>query len=133
MKRFSSSDTVVATKILPASSQCRSTESTLYRPLDRSKRTFRLLGILPGSEDSPIKCTMLEASIDQSEYCGVSYAWGPALPSRTIRVNDYTAEVRENLYQFLVAHRKKQEPLPLWIDAICINQDSVTERNIKYV
>lgn len=61
----------------------------------------------------------------------LSYAWGDKLDSRNIRVgDDASVTVRDNLWWFLYLQSLTiSEPVLFWIDAICINQSNVHERN----
>jgi len=48
---------------------------------------------------------------------------------KTITLNSRRYEIRENLFDALVHLRHETRERVLWIDAICINQDDVEERN----
>ncbi|KAJ3560277.1 hypothetical protein NPX13_g9358 [Xylaria arbuscula] len=64
-------------------------------------------------------------------YIALSYAWGPDKNHRKIRVNGIDTEVRPNLYAALLELRASQwvrRGIRLWIDALCINQKDVSER-----
>lgn len=84
---------------------------------------------------------------DQHPYTCLSYVWGTG-EIRRILINERSYEVRQNLWDSLYtlsswkAHEQKEGlghcPLgfdmdlctrPLWIDALCINQDDLVERN----
>lgn len=71
-------------------------------------------------------------SKDIPEYKAISYAWGPSLPIRNIRVNGQTFTIRKNLWTFLDMYSRSKLPIDaayIWIDQICIDQRSVSERN----
>jgi len=55
--------------------------------------------------------------------------WGDVEDQRVVFVNNKRFEVRRNLYDFLCLARKLSITDTLWIDAICINQEDVEERN----
>jgi hypothetical protein len=111
-----------------------------YEPLDRHQPSFRLLEILPRSEDGFIQCSLSHALVpeapcesDQSpdSYVTLSYTWGPPEPSSWILVNGKRFSVRLNLADFLeaaVAHHPEARHR-LWVDAICIDQSNILERN----
>ncbi|KAI0907202.1 hypothetical protein F4823DRAFT_603949 [Ustulina deusta] len=64
-------------------------------------------------------------------YIALSYAWGPDDVHRKILVNGIETEVRPNLHAALLELRKSQwvcHGIRLWIDALCINQGDVNER-----
>jgi hypothetical protein len=120
-----------------------------HDPLDQQMDSIRLIEILPDSNDSGIRCRMRHATIDEASYKCLSYTWLPRFPEHDIEVNGAILTVGENLYQFLFAYRNYQregqrrtpldhsghgdEPSPLlcslWIDAICIDQFNLGERN----
>ena len=63
------------------------------------------------------------------EYIAGSYVLGESkVDDPYIRITGRHVRVRRNLYDFLSAIRS-QDPLTLWIDALCIDQDNVLERN----
>jgi len=49
--------------------------------------------------------------------------------NKTIYLNGVLIEVRENLWQALYHLRSSNTELVLWVDAICINQNNIPERN----
>jgi hypothetical protein len=64
-------------------------------------------------------------------YRAVSYVWGDPDPVRPIIVNGALFHIAENLYQFL-SHFQYQESVgPLWVDALCINQEDVEEKSLQ--
>jgi len=66
------------------------------------------------------------------DYVALSYTWGNPDCTRTIIVNGQEVIVRSNLEAALRVLREK-EPIrmgfAIWIDALCINQDDMPERN----
>ncbi|KAI9683490.1 MAG: hypothetical protein M1822_006030 [Bathelium mastoideum] len=61
----------------------------------------------------------------------MSYVWGDPKPSHTVTVNGYNVAVTQNLVQSLHRLRRVDEPFKVWVDALCINQADVHERNIQ--
>jgi hypothetical protein len=95
-------------------------------------RKFRLLTLLPGVGDEAIRCTLHIASHDDADvesYEALSYEWGDSAPARAISVDGIDFSVGENLFQALRHLRLRDAERVLWIDAICINQSDVRERN----
>ena len=63
------------------------------------------------------------------QYVAISYTWGSALTTRPIRVNGRPFHVRLNLWHLLWHLRQRGESRFLWIDALCIDQKNLEERN----
>ena len=62
-------------------------------------------------------------------YDAVSYCWGDDTTPATIQVNEHDLQIRKSLLAFLTASLDRNPPLrPLWIDAICLNQDDDVEK-----
>lgn len=49
--------------------------------------------------------------------------------TQTIMIDGYALPIRSNLYSALRHMRSAEVVMPLWIDAICINQNNIVERN----
>ena len=63
-------------------------------------------------------------------YIAVSYTWGSAEDAgRVVRVNGRPFAVRQNLWKLLWHLRQQGESRFLWIDALCIDQKNLNERN----
>ena len=111
-------------------------ESFHYSPLDRSQDdAFRLLSLDPGGFNEPIRCTLMHdsrTSINGS-YEALSYCWGDYKLTKTILVDGCLFKVTENLESALRCLRDDSVTAgrvrTLWVDAICINQADVPERN----
>jgi hypothetical protein len=116
----------------------------MYRPLDYSLKEFRLLVIQPGETNSRIEAectTWIHPSAAQygvsrfdpffaPTYQALSYEWGdPNGKPQTILLNGQPFEIRENLHQALQCMRPHISGVPMWIDAICINQTDTNEKN----
>jgi hypothetical protein len=90
---------------------------------------IRLLTLLPGAKHETIQCCINRYALSgHSAYTAVSYRWGDSNPTRLIRLNGNEFLLRENLWQLLHCIRKPDEPLTLWVDAVCIDQNNVFER-----
>jgi hypothetical protein len=101
-----------------------------YSNLDLDKPgVLRLLTISPGADESQIHLTISTAKLRQTSYRCLSYTWDPQYPQHDIVVNGETLSIGHNLWRFLRSARAAGEDGPLWIDAICINQSNVAERN----
>jgi hypothetical protein len=118
---------------LPKAHEHRPSRPALFThdPLDYRRGAIRLLRILPHlSKDGQIQCQIWHDSVKASYTC-LSYVWGPEKIQRQILINGKLLSVRENLYNFMrVARSKYANPKQtFWIDALCIDQDSVYEKN----
>lgn len=113
---------------------------------------IRLLHVLPGEDGGIISCVqrvfpttpLQSARIAQGStpsshtanppnYFALSYFWGDPSITRPIILNNNRVNVTDNLYQFLSLWRRTEisagTATPLWIDALCINQEDLNERN----
>jgi hypothetical protein len=60
----------------------------------------------------------------------LSYEWGtPSADHYAILLNGREFVVRDNLLVALTQFRYDAKDTPIWIDAICINQENIQERN----
>ncbi|KAK8187935.1 heterokaryon incompatibility protein-domain-containing protein, partial [Phyllosticta capitalensis] len=68
---------------------------------------------------------------DHPEYVALSYTWGDAKDTGQIVVDGALFEVRANLLAVLevLVGLEELRGRPLWIDAICINQNDKDEKN----
>lgn len=65
-------------------------------------------------------------------YTALSYTWGTESATKATWINGKTFHVRPNLYACLTrVHAFRDRWRRLWIDAICVDQASVTERNAQ--
>ncbi|KAK3698895.1 hypothetical protein LTR37_016772 [Vermiconidia calcicola] len=106
-----------------------------YQRLNTSKREIRLLKLLPAesNDDSPIQCQISVHRLDLDvKYDALSYCWGDPSNPPIIYLNDRRLPVTRNLYEALQSLRERHVvPGWLWVNAICINQASIPERNYQ--
>lgn len=102
--------------------------ASLKRPRD-----IRLLTLRPAlTESQPITCRLQEASLNEKEhppYEALSYTWGARQGTVPISCDGKTLLVTPNCESALRHLRLKLKSRVLWIDAICIDQTSVSEKN----
>jgi hypothetical protein len=67
--------------------------------------------------------------VSRPEYEALSHTWGSPDQVKAVELNGYPVNIRENLWSALVNLRHARKERVLWIDAICINQADVEERN----
>ncbi|KAK0630688.1 heterokaryon incompatibility protein-domain-containing protein, partial [Bombardia bombarda] len=121
-----------------------------YPPLPVGVDALRILILQPGDFSDPIKCTLTPAAFSMKpKYLALSYTWRDSYPDNSelpigrfpdkkkkgvdaaIDVNDIPFYVRHNLRLALLHLRSPTQPLPIWADAICINQADTQERNAQ--
>lgn len=124
----------------------------------QQKLQVRLVTIEPGLSQSPVRCSIdFALLVDERDYDNVltaangnraqfgglhaqhansnipsyeavSYSWGDGKAERQIELNGCSFDVTDNLYTALVHLRHIDRSRMLWIDAICLNQDDITEK-----
>jgi len=114
-----------------------------YTALSDDFFEIRLLKIVPAENQNDPICVTVEHVPLESEpkYLALSYTWGRPSPhfpvewddpkaTACITVNGMPFQVRHNLHGALHMLRSKgPRNAAWWIDAICINQDDIQERN----
>ncbi|KAF9772356.1 hypothetical protein IL306_009934 [Fusarium sp. DS 682] len=105
--------------------------SPLYKPLNQDPDCTRLLWIEAAKkDDDPIICRLAEVAFcDRPKFDAISYRWGDGPAECVITLNGVKFSVRKNLRDALHYLRKHAPDTNYWIDAICINQDDIPERN----
>jgi hypothetical protein len=97
---------------------------------DLAEGQIRLLSLRGGSGSDEVDCDLLITSLDdQVDYEALSYVWGDASDTRPIRLCGQPFHVTVNLESALRNLRQTDRPCILWVDALCINQRNVSERN----
>jgi hypothetical protein len=101
-----------------------------YKPLeDGHVRLLRLSAEESG--EGPV-LSMVHVSLDEApQYDALSYCWGTDPAIHPVQIDNKTLYVRSNLYQALRHIRTSEQGRFVWIDALCINQDDVAERNTQ--
>lgn len=109
--------------------------------------SIRLIEILPGKDDEPVRCALFNVRLEDStrpEYEALSYYWGDPRPRREIELYESSKVldgentcflVPENCFSALRRLRRRarygtpdKNPI-FWIDSICIDQSCISERN----
>ena len=112
-----------------------------YTPLDAHSQQIRLMSLAPGMFHEDIYVSLKVVALTQDnppEYEALSYTWGstqtrpdvgvmPSMAALDIELSGRLA-VTQNLAQALRYLRSPAQLRTLWIDAICINQEDVKER-----
>jgi hypothetical protein len=99
-----------------------------YSPTEYA-RNIRLVTISPGFEEE-IRCSLTPWSLDdRTTYLALSYVWGDPDLVEDIICDNAMLSVTKNLKTALRYLRHATESRVFWIDAICINQKDIEERN----
>ncbi|KAJ4993861.1 hypothetical protein SVAN01_00338 [Stagonosporopsis vannaccii] len=121
----------------------------LQVPLDLHSESIRLLELLPTSDSTMIKCRLqpylmkthypsftapsymrVRKPFDSHvSYTALSYKWDHTSPVDEIKLNDCKFFISRTLWWFLYRMHQRGKHGLFWIDAICINQSSIAERN----
>jgi hypothetical protein len=79
-----------------------------------------------------LHCELEYSSLDHNPiYEALSYTWGDASIKLSILCGNNPFPVTSNLHEALLRLRSEKEARKVWIDAICINQDDIAERNAQ--
>ncbi|KAJ9609998.1 hypothetical protein H2200_006328 [Cladophialophora chaetospira] len=121
------------------------TEDFRHERLKLSGNFMRLIQIQGGTKQDVISLRITQYAIHRlPKYAAISYTWGPiprhakiassspvtADPyTRAIRVNGRPFRIRVNLWNLLYHLRQRGESRFLWVDALCIDQENLEERN----
>ena len=107
----------------------RSPYSTV--PISHLQREIRLVELQRNEPMQKIKCVLRSYPVvgPHPPYIALSYAWGRNVHYADIELNGYTFSVGRNLWHFLNQMRSSKQFDVYWIDAICIDQKSLQERN----
>ncbi|KAI2624220.1 heterokaryon incompatibility protein-domain-containing protein [Hypoxylon sp. NC1633] len=114
---------------------------TTHRALNRRHTEIRLLRICPGDDNEPVAVSTMIVPLSWRcpPFIALSYCWGDPAITERITVNGSPMNATVNLVMALRqlrAFHNSPDKLPyrsaktyLWIDAICINQTDIEEKN----
>lgn len=102
-----------------------------HQRLSNANDEFRVLRIVGGGGSSPLTCSLEHYRlVSPPKYEAVSYCWGPDPPLRKIPSGDLRGfPISEHLWRALQRLRAQDKDRLVWIDALCIDQSNVDERN----
>ena len=107
---------------------------TLEDPL-----SIRLINLHPTTEaTSDLRCDvtqidLLDIITYHPPYTALSYAWGSDETLCMLSCGTTRIPITTSLDSALRAIRKPTWPFLVWVDAVCINQDDIQERNVQVV
>ncbi|KAL4781148.1 heterokaryon incompatibility protein-domain-containing protein [Aspergillus varians] len=105
-----------------------------YTPVEKSARQIRLIRFEAAKTSNPdgIYLSISTHSLSNvPKYCALSYVWGTDVPRHELYIGGKLLMARDNLWLALSQLKIQQldhEVQYFWIDAICINQDDLSER-----
>ncbi|KAF6783585.1 het domain-containing protein, partial [Colletotrichum musicola] len=96
-----------------------------------SRQGIRLLVLLPCQRrESPIECRLETVDLSANpNFEALSYVWGDPSTRVDITVNKQVLNVTASLGTALRHLRHGTDPRALWVDAVCIDQTNLDERN----
>ncbi len=119
----------------------------LYPPLPTEGDGIRILILVPGDFGTTIVAQLMSLPFRQKpKYAALSYTWEASHPDMAplnprlfrdtfsvmqIDLNGQPFFIRDNLWLALQHLRSMNEIVYLWVDAICINQNDIQERNAQ--
>ncbi|KAF1969334.1 hypothetical protein BU23DRAFT_374876, partial [Bimuria novae-zelandiae CBS 107.79] len=103
-----------------------------HTALDPARSEIQTLTLLPGQYDDTIHCILQIVSLDDDpEYEALSYVWGRDRDSKEIFFDEQACTITVNLDAALRRLLDETEPRVLWVDALCINQNDIVEKNVQ--
>lgn len=94
---------------------------------------IRLLRVLPGMPGQELKCECLIVRGCKGPrlpaYTAISYAWGDPSPSHLISLNNRKYYTTASVVEVLSRVRDERDIRTIWLDAVCIDQTNVLEKN----
>ncbi|KAM0232145.1 hypothetical protein ACHAP5_010807 [Fusarium lateritium] len=118
--------------VLPVLFNDQAHGTSLYLNLDFSRHQIRLFELYPDQGAGDIRGAFHYGELSSCEaFTALSYTWGDETEFRHIDFDGgKTLRIRDNLWQFLHGQSLLiTQPKTFWIDAICIDQANVRERN----
>ncbi|KAJ9503196.1 hypothetical protein H2202_001350 [Exophiala xenobiotica] len=104
-----------------------------FKALHPDRTEIRLLQLENGANSSRLRYVMHHAELSSSpKYCAMSYSWGAPVPASALKeifIQGESVWIRPTLCSFLETMATCYPRMSMWIDAICINQGDVEERN----
>jgi hypothetical protein len=116
---------------LPKSRALFNTQIFPYMALNSALKEIRVLEVAPGTGLDIVTCTLKHISLLDNQvpcYETVSYCWGPIGAENIMKLNGFLISVPSSSEAAVRRMRFSDKPRVLWIDAICIDQSSQSEK-----
>lgn len=92
-------------------------------------RHIRLIRLHPAiHSDSTLQCNLVTAQLGSIPFEALSYVWGSTEQLKPLVCDNALTYITKNLDNALRRLRKKRAERVLWVDAICINQNDIKEK-----
>ncbi len=107
------------------------TDPYALAPLDLGQDCIRLVELQPNSDSNLVRCRLRSYTIQRNcpSFIALSYKWDHESPQDCIELNGVQFSVGHSLWTFLNRMRLDGHFDTFWIDALCINQLNILERN----
>lgn len=93
---------------------------------------IRVLVVDRGRFGHPIKCSLHVHTLDESpQYEALSYAWGDPTLCEHIWIDNKRCPVTKSLNEALQYMQSRCKKMRIWVDAVCINQNDISEKNAQ--
>ncbi|KAF3767826.1 HET-domain-containing protein, partial [Cryphonectria parasitica EP155] len=117
-----------------------------YPELQHDADSIRILTLEPGRFLDQLVCRLTACTFaSKPRYVALSYTWETPYPdnewllpdtlgdgvSTNITVNGVPYQIQRNLYMALLYLRSSEHPFNIWVDAVCIDQSNIQERNAQ--
>jgi hypothetical protein len=98
---------------------------------DLAKNEIRLLILLPADDDSkPLRGVIFHTALQNAgSYRALSYVWGTETAKMILNCQDGSLCITSTLHTALQHIREETEPVVLWADAVCIDQENHAEKS----
>lgn len=102
-----------------------------------SARSIRIITLCPAEKRSDkIECRIETVELEKASYNALSYTWGMddegnPPQDHELFIHGHQKLITLNLFEGLKSIRARDQPLRIWIDAICIDQEDDVEKSAQ--
>lgn len=109
------------------------TQPSIWQQLPLLQNEIRLLTVCPSTDtNESISCSLSVVNLDRTPtYLALSHTWGDPTITVPITLEGRPWQVTSNLDGALRCLRELTQPLTIFVDALCINQQDTDEKNIQ--